>query len=113
MLALAQMQQKVVLKTSLDPICSQNVQVIAVGQAQQLAISVSRAQKKPSCSHCNCKWTYPSSLVECRLETEFMVKNHIFKNSSFGQNTVKDHTSFGKQYAWKNSELFHVLKPEL
>ena len=43
MLAPAQMQQKVVLKTSLDPICSQKVQVIAVGQAQQLAISVSRA----------------------------------------------------------------------
>ena len=89
MLPLTQMQQKVVVKTSLDPVCSQNVQVIAVGQAQQLAISVSRARKKPSCSHCNCKWTCPSSLVECRLQTEFMVKNHIFNNSSFGQNTVR------------------------
>ena len=33
MLVPAQMQQKVVLKTSLDAICSQKVQVIAVGQA--------------------------------------------------------------------------------
>ena len=33
MLAPAQMQQKVVLKTSLDAICSQKVQAIAVGQA--------------------------------------------------------------------------------
>ena len=89
MLGLVQMQQKVVLKTSLDPIGKQNVQIIAVGQAQQLAISVSRAQKKPSCSHCNSKWTCPSSLVECRLETEFMVKNQIFKNSRFGKNTVR------------------------
>ena len=40
MLALAQMQQKVVVKTSLDPFCSQNVQVIAVGQAQQLAVVI-------------------------------------------------------------------------
>ena len=74
MLVPAQMQQKVVLKTSLDPICSQKVQVIAVGQAQQLAIFVSRTRKKPSCSHCNCRWTCPSSLVERRLETEFVVK---------------------------------------
>ena len=55
MLGLAQMQQKVVLKTSLDPIGCNNVHVIAVGQTKQLAIFVSRAQKKPSCSHCNNK----------------------------------------------------------